>query len=190
MLADETTGVTAQFEPGTNAVLNVRVMQPKESGYVLSDSEHNTVYEVTVTSALSAKTAGAPKATFLTFPAPKKSAKLYTVKANGQIVQLEAVTTKVYNSATGKNEYFLVTAVTDAVTYIVSTSTSAPHKYDIGDVDMDDMMTVMDATFIQRALCDLKTLNSTQELLSDYDRDGNKTIMDVTAIQRRLAEIN
>lgn len=61
-------------------------------------------------------------------------------------------------------------------------------RYDIGDVDMNGVLTIMDASCIQRSLCGLKELSYTQELLSDYDRDGLKSIMDVTAIQRSLAE--
>ena len=67
-----------------------------------------------------------------------------------------------------------------------------------GDADMDSKLTVMDATFIQRALaqmCEFSKFDDTYykvdgvvlKYISDFDRDGERTVMDATAIQHKLA---
>ncbi|MBR2715964.1 MAG: hypothetical protein IKB73_07160 [Ruminococcus sp.] len=73
-----------------------------------------------------------------------------------------------------------------------------------GDVDYDGILTVMDATFIQRALVGLDEFNvlddmdyipelwyqnDKPEYMSDFDRDGERTVMDATAIQMKLAMV-
>ncbi len=72
-----------------------------------------------------------------------------------------------------------------------------------GDADLDGMLNVMDATYIQRALanlCEFKEYDRIQgypwgvqydrplNYISDIDGDGNRTIMDATAIQVKLAK--
>ena len=67
-----------------------------------------------------------------------------------------------------------------------------------GDADMDSKLTVMDATFIQRALaqmCEFSKFDDTYykvdgvalKYISDFDRDGERTVLDATAIQHKLA---
>ena len=68
----------------------------------------------------------------------------------------------------------------------------------IGDADGDNELSVMDATFIQKALvglCDFSFDDFFGEYntlpidyLSDFDRDGERTILDATAIQLKLAK--
>ncbi len=72
----------------------------------------------------------------------------------------------------------------------------------IGDADYDKGLSVLDATFIQRALVGLckfnsvddlssrKKINNSDELkyISDFDRDGERSIMDATAIQMKLVK--
>ena len=67
----------------------------------------------------------------------------------------------------------------------------------VGDADSDGELTVMDATFIQRALAQLCEFSprdalecSSLKYLSDFDGDGDVSIMDATAIQRRLARLD
>lgn len=74
--------------------------------------------------------------------------------------------------------------------------------YRIGDSDADCELTVMDATYIQRALAQLEEFSVLdtyigafqhygKELnyISDYDFDGSITVMDATAIQMKLAKV-
>lgn len=71
----------------------------------------------------------------------------------------------------------------------------------IGDTDSDGELTILDATYIQRALAmlcdfaesDLVTGHCLSEKIrniSDFDRDGDRTILDATAIQMRLARLD
>ena len=60
----------------------------------------------------------------------------------------------------------------------------------MGDVDGDGLLTILDATVIQRKLADLVEFNEKQEALADYDGDGEVTILDCTKIQRVLAELD
>ena len=77
-----------------------------------------------------------------------------------------------------------------------------------GDVDGDKLLTVMDATLIQRALAGLYVRELDEyydelygsiyhgvwykdegpKYMSDYDRDGERTVMDATAIQKKLVQ--
>ncbi|MBQ8057109.1 MAG: dockerin type I repeat-containing protein [Ruminococcus sp.] len=73
----------------------------------------------------------------------------------------------------------------------------------IGDVDDDGKLTIIDATYVQKALVGLCVFNSYDDLtsyknatntatlsyVSDIDRDGNRTIMDATTIQLKLAKV-
>lgn len=70
-----------------------------------------------------------------------------------------------------------------------------------GDVDDDGLLTVLDATYIQRYLAEyydfiqtyfVVTLDGGSDyvLTPDIDRDGATTVMDATAIQRKLAGID
>lgn len=66
----------------------------------------------------------------------------------------------------------------------------------IGDVDFDDVLTIKDATAIQRHLAGLEPLKNDNHLpiegmkdiyISDFDKDGERTIKDATAIQKYVA---
>ncbi|WP_405357910.1 dockerin type I repeat-containing protein [Ruminococcus sp.] len=55
------------------------------------------------------------------------------------------------------------------------------------DVDLDDEVTVVDATHIQRHLADMEEFDDLQKITSDVDGDGETTIVDSSWIQRFLA---
>ena len=72
-----------------------------------------------------------------------------------------------------------------------------------GDADLDGEVTVLDATYIQRALaglCEFKEYDLIQgtpwgveydrplEYISDIDADGERTVLDATAIQLKIAK--
>ena len=57
----------------------------------------------------------------------------------------------------------------------------------LGDVDGDGVMTIIDATHIQRYLVDLTDFDARQKNLADTDLDGKVTVVDSTRIQRILA---
>ena len=58
----------------------------------------------------------------------------------------------------------------------------------LGDADGDGVVTILDATAIQRHLAELPT-KAFIEKSADADEDGTVTILDVTSIQRHLAEL-
>ena len=74
--------------------------------------------------------------------------------------------------------------------------------YRIGDSDTDCELTIMDATYIQRALAQLEEFGALDtyigafqhygkklNYISDYDFDGTITVFDATAIQMKLAKV-
>ncbi len=58
----------------------------------------------------------------------------------------------------------------------------------LGDVDLDGVISVMDATEIQLAIAKRKTLTDEQKQFADTDFDGEISIMDATAIQLYVAK--
>ena len=63
-------------------------------------------------------------------------------------------------------------------------------EYILGDADGDGSVTILDATFIQRALVGIVLPSPCDEKAADVDGDGDMTIMDVTYIQRALVGID
>lgn len=59
-------------------------------------------------------------------------------------------------------------------------------SYELGDVDLNDMVDVKDATLIQKYLASITTLDETQVSLADFNGDGQVNITDATAIQKYL----
>lgn len=57
----------------------------------------------------------------------------------------------------------------------------------LGDIDIDDQVTILDAGKIQQYLADLIDFSDIEEKLADVDRDGDVTIMDSLRLQRYLA---
>ncbi len=64
-----------------------------------------------------------------------------------------------------------------------------PAESVLGDADLDGILSIIDATTIQRYLAKLTTLTNKQSELADVDKDGVVTILDATKIQRILAEL-
>lgn len=60
-------------------------------------------------------------------------------------------------------------------------------EYEIGDVNLDGTVTIMDATLVMKANVGLETLTEQQEKLADFNNDGLVNIVDATDIQKRLA---
>ncbi len=62
-------------------------------------------------------------------------------------------------------------------------------EYDLGDVDADGTISVMDATEIQLYLAQSATLTNAQQKLADSDKDGSVSVLDATQIQMFLAQL-
>ncbi len=90
------------------------------------------------------------------------------------------------NSITDPTEQIpVITTPTDPATNPPTT----PHSGDVlyGDSDMDGIVTILDATRIQRWLADLATDAQINKTNADVDFDGKVTIIDATRIQRFIA---
>lgn len=59
----------------------------------------------------------------------------------------------------------------------------------MGDVDKDGELTIIDATYIQAALAQIRTLDKEQTRVADMDGDKAVTVVDATMIQKILAGI-
>ena len=60
-------------------------------------------------------------------------------------------------------------------------------EYPIGDVNNDNVISVLDATEIQKYLAGITTLNEAQVLNGDVNNDGVLSVIDATTIQKYLA---
>ena len=58
----------------------------------------------------------------------------------------------------------------------------------LGDVNLDGRITILDVTLIQKYLAGYASLNSEQLKLADYNEDGMITISDATLIQKSIAK--
>ena len=58
-----------------------------------------------------------------------------------------------------------------------------------GDVDYDQMVSVLDATVVQRYLANTDSFNVMQKKLGDVDYDGKITVLDATYIQQSCSNI-
>ena len=57
----------------------------------------------------------------------------------------------------------------------------------LGDVDGDGVVTILDATYLQKYLAQFKNFSSVKLEAADVNKDGVVTIIDATLIQKMLA---
>lgn len=67
--------------------------------------------------------------------------------------------------------------------------TSPGTKYLYGDVDLDDEVSIVDATMIQRNLAQLVAFNDLQKAVADTNKSGDVDILDALEIQKYLANL-
>lgn len=72
--------------------------------------------------------------------------------------------------------------------YLLTNDRNRSENYLIGDADKDGVVTILDATVIQRRRANLQT-KIYDAAASDADEDGKVTILDATAIQRHVANL-
>lgn len=75
------------------------------------------------------------------------------------------------------------TATTAPTTASVTTQPSTVANPELGDVNKDGSINIIDATFIQKHIAQLITIDTTY---ADTDKDGNITIKDATMIQKYI----
>lgn len=76
-----------------------------------------------------------------------------------------------------------------AATLSTSLSATAASKWYRGDVDNDNVVAILDATWIQRKLGGMSTANKFNEKAGDVDGLGDVSIVDATLIQRYVANM-
>ena len=76
----------------------------------------------------------------------------------------------------------------DETVYTVTVVCAAKHNFEQGDVDLNSLLSIDDATIVQRYLAEYEDLDPNRYSIADFDGDGIVTIFDVTAIQVKLAE--
>lgn len=81
----------------------------------------------------------------------------------------------------------LLVAVMLASTFVISISAATAPAGTIGDVNFDNNIDVLDASFIMRVVANLEKANAEQVLFGDVDKDGKLNIIDATNIQRHIA---
>lgn len=62
--------------------------------------------------------------------------------------------------------------------------------YDVGDVNMDGRIDILDATLIQKYVAGIVELSAEQKHLADYINDGDITVVDATKIQKFIVHLN
>ena len=75
---------------------------------------------------------------------------------------------------------------TSTKTFVVGAS---ENKYKIGDVNLDGVLNIIDATTIQKHLVELEFLNDIQKSVADFNNDGVISVVDSTDIQKYLVQI-
>ena len=76
---------------------------------------------------------------------------------------------------------------TEAPTEVTTTEPAPVYLY--GDANMDCVITVADATLIQKIGINMAEADATTLILSDVNGDGRVSIMDVTLVQKYLADL-
>lgn len=72
----------------------------------------------------------------------------------------------------------------------VNTETSEKGKYCLGDIDMNNKISILDATALQKYLAKSSVFNHKQQKLADIDDTSGLQISDVTLIQLYIAKIS
>jgi hypothetical protein len=72
---------------------------------------------------------------------------------------------------------------------IPSEPTQPADKYEIGDVDGDGLVSIVDVSAIQLHLANVETLDQSGLAAADANGDGDVNILDATHIQRFLAKL-
>ena len=147
----------------------------KRFGYILTDCAANdSVYSITLIKGGNIYTPDSPVTVVI--PRTAGSAAVCAVNNDGTVT---------YPQVIDNGRIFAVT--TDSLAYLaVLTEGQQTDTYELGDVDLDREVSILDATYIQRALVGLNFPGEFQWLLADTDKDGEPSILDATAIQRWL----
>lgn len=109
-------------------------------------------------------------------PAKNRFARVYRMEEDGSITDMNAIYEAGY-----------LWFYTDHFSFYALGMKQAEH-YELGDVDMNEVINVKDATAVQKHLASIQEYQpDVIDLLMDFDNSGNVNIKDATAIQKRVA---
>ena len=77
----------------------------------------------------------------------------------------------------------------DFYDYVVEIPTTPADTYLLGDADLDGIVTIKDASEIQKAAAQILTLDDEAKLTADADMDGLVTVKDASVIQKYIAKM-
>ncbi len=171
---DEVTGVSVITADGSEYALDVTDQTAASEGdvAVALDERIEKVYDISLMKD-GAETQPDGKVT-VRIPCDNESARVYRVEADNSLTDMNAV----YDNGYSVFE-------TDHFSKYVLT---VPKTIIYGDVDFNGVISIIDATAIQRYLVEYDTLTDNQLAAADTNGDGDVTIDDVTHLQRYLAE--
>ncbi|GEM_PF-647919 len=169
---DSTTGIILTVPDGVEKNVEKKPVQEAD-GALPVGSKAAAVYNITLTK--NGETVQPENVVTVKIPCEFENAKVYCKEADGTYTDMNAKHTDGYQVFT-----------TDHLgMYIVAEEKS----HLLGDVDGDDNISIVDATFIQRHLANIPIPFEFNEKVSDSDEDGIISIMDATYIQRWLANL-
>ena len=112
----------------------------------------------------------------------------YEFSINGKSVQKSSSASYLWTPSETGTYQLSVTAtdsdgksVTESVSYIIG---SVQETHELGDVNLDGVVDIKDATEIQKYGVEIVSLNELQLSLADFNKDGSVTVSDATEIQR------
>ena len=179
LLVDETTGIMA--ETALADEIKVEIIKAIDLNYYLGKANDYKIYVISLYK--DGKELELTEPVKLMIPADEDGA-LYnfthTTSTDLTVIDLDA-----------KNRNGYCQLNTDRMgMYILSLRGAQPEIALYGDVDRDNEVSILDATFIQRDLAGLEKFTKQQENIAQVDTDGELTILDATHIQRWLAGLS
>lgn len=112
----------------------------------------------------------------------------YEFSINGKSVQKSSSASYLWTPSETGTYQLSVTAtdsdgksVTESVSYTIG---AAQETHKLGDVNLDGVVNINDATAIQKYRVELISFNELQLSLADFNKDGSVTVSDATEIQR------
>lgn len=109
----------------------------------------------------------------------------FNVKKTG-ITALDAEVTAAYNNNDTKGEGYDIESILD---YADIEQKIKINGYGLGDVTLDNNISVSDAIALQKSIAHISDLNDLQTSLADTNADGEVSVSDAIALQKYIADV-
>ena len=177
-ITDTDSGISVDVA-GDSVELNITHITDNEEisdvDLILTDENVEAMYDITLT----ANGAEYQPETIVEvkIPTDNENAKVYRVEEDATLTDMNAEYIDGY--MVFKTEHFSK--------YIVAVPNES--KYERGDVNLDGIINILDATELQKHLAQLINLDDTSLDVADVNGDGYVSILDATLIQKYLAQL-